>query len=190
MLFTGRQYDTLPSHIESASPVYKAISTRISDRNSSLNGYALAVTDSLHEFTKTPRVPWNGDVSRFDEPPAEHEAEEYGAVVYPDRLEVPFGVSSESLESGQLERFCASLPQCSISSNDAESQLKMSAGSVANANIDLFVCTHGKRDCRCGDVGASLYEALCREARRRNVGHAAQGFKEGSGPIRIHRTTQ
>ncbi|KAJ2918963.1 hypothetical protein MD484_g1431, partial [Candolleomyces efflorescens] len=36
--------------------------------------------------------------------------------------------------------------------------------------IDLYVCTHGARDCRCGETGGAVFRALKREVDRLGVG--------------------
>lgn len=35
--------------------------------------------------------------------------------------------------------------------------------------VHIYVCTHGSRDCRCGDVGEPLYQAINKEIARRKV---------------------
>ncbi|KAF7792659.1 hypothetical protein EIP86_003756 [Pleurotus ostreatoroseus] len=36
--------------------------------------------------------------------------------------------------------------------------------------LNLYVCTHGERDCRCAEHGGAVYEALRAEVRRRGLG--------------------
>ena len=186
VLFTGRPYNTLPSHIESVSPLYKAILKQ----GTELQDYALAITDSTHISTQGTQISWRGDTSRFEKPSEDQNAEAYGAVIYPDRIEVPFAITMATVANGKLREFCKSLSVAPIRDNFQESMFIPEVSPVKSHDVDIFICTHGARDCRCGDVGASYYEALVKEAKRRRVGHAAQLFKEGSGPIRIHRTTQ
>lgn len=40
-------------------------------------------------------------------------------------------------------------------------------GDVEGASVLLLVCTHGSRDCRCGDTGGKLVRALQEELERR-----------------------
>lgn len=48
------------------------------------------------------------------------------------------------------------------------------------------MCTHGSRDCRCGDLGEPLYQALVKEARRRKLG-GEMGDAEAEDGVRIAR---
>ena len=48
----------------------------------------------------------------------------------------------------------------------------------------IFVCTHRTRDCRCGDIGEPLYDALLHEIKRRKLGGE---LKSGTDGVRIAR---
>jgi Sucrase/ferredoxin-like len=50
---------------------------------------------------------------------------------------------------------------------------------VTREEIDVYVCTHGARDCRCGDVGGSVAEALRREAQRLNEAGSSPRIRVG-----------
>ncbi|KAJ3481404.1 hypothetical protein NLI96_g7680 [Meripilus lineatus] len=41
--------------------------------------------------------------------------------------------------------------------------------SASSPTLHLYVCTHGERDCRCGDTGGKVYEALRREVKDRGL---------------------
>lgn len=37
------------------------------------------------------------------------------------------------------------------------------------AGNEILVCTHGSRDCRCGDIGGDLVQSLRETARKRGI---------------------
>jgi hypothetical protein len=45
---------------------------------------------------------------------------------------------------------------------------KAKNGNVDSEDVQLYVCTHGSRDCRCGDVGGGVVKALREGLARRN----------------------
>ncbi|KAK9899800.1 hypothetical protein P389DRAFT_4199 [Cystobasidium minutum MCA 4210] len=190
VIFSGRKYDTLPSHINTTSRLYEQIVERMQDAESPLSKMALAVTDASHPCTSPPEKKWNGKANRFDEPERGPDAEDesYGAVVYPDRVSLPFPITQESVENRILEGFLHGLPSRSIAEK-IEDKTTTELVTRTSPEIDVYVCTHGARDCRCGDIGSAFYDALVFEAKRRGLGNAAHTFGEGKGPIRIHRTT-
>lgn len=49
------------------------------------------------------------------------------------------------------------------------SQLAPKTGKEQEAKLHLFVCTHGSRDCRCGDTGGDVAKALHEEISKRNL---------------------
>lgn len=135
VLFTGRPYDTLPSHIDAVSPLYKAITDRLKDATSPLATYALAVTDSSHPLTSKTITPWEKNANRFDIKPLTQD-EAYGAVIYPDRISVPFALTRDGVTDQQLDEFCKTLPPAGIlESGDADSLQPRD-----NNSIDVFVC--------------------------------------------------
>lgn len=133
MLFTGRPYDTLPSHIDAVSPLYKAILERAKAATNPLSSYALAVTDSSHPSTSKPSTTWHQNANRFDQPTPDQEA--YGAVIYPDRISLPFAVTQASIASGKLEDFHSSLQKSLINED-----LDVLGTAKAVKEIDVFVC--------------------------------------------------
>ncbi|KAL7009310.1 hypothetical protein EMMF5_000940 [Cystobasidiomycetes sp. EMM_F5] len=188
VLFTGRKYDSIPSHVDSVSPIYRQLAERIKDPNSPLRSYALALTDSSAKHTTPATQQWNPATIRFEKPSTKGDSqrEQYGIVIYPDRLQVPFEVTEESISTGQLEDFCHTIPPRQISNSTKD---KTEQAETLRQDLDIFVCTHRQRDCRCGDVGSAFYSALIRELRKRQLGNEATEFDQGSGPIRVHRTT-
>jgi hypothetical protein len=56
---------------------------------------------------------------------------------------------------------------------EVEEQLRMHAEGVSGAtssnsnDVHLYVCTHGARDCRCGDTGGAVAQAVRDELRKR-----------------------
>jgi hypothetical protein len=76
---------------------------------------------------------------------------EHGRVTIPD-------VSSKNIE--KVANTLLSLPS---SSGEHWSNL------AASAPIHIYVCTHGARDCRCGDTGGAVYKTLLEEVVRRRM---------------------
>ncbi|KAI0683235.1 Sucrase/ferredoxin-like-domain-containing protein [Cytidiella melzeri] len=94
------------------------------------------------------------------------EGERYSAVAfsaYNSALDVP-EINLQNVESVAAKlRKHASPP-------GAET-LSRSVGSAKQQDevIHLYVCTHGQRDCRCGDTGGAVFDALCEEVQRRSL---------------------
>ncbi|KII85498.1 hypothetical protein PLICRDRAFT_116041 [Plicaturopsis crispa FD-325 SS-3] len=68
---------------------------------------------------------------------------------------------------GRLE-----LPSVSLDNiEDVESRLKehLLGPPTATDDIHLYVCTHGQRDCRCGDTGGAVVAALREEVQKRSL---------------------
>ena len=102
---------------------------------SPLSSYALAVTDSTHPLTGKNLTPWDKDANRFD-PKTSVPDEEYGAVVYPDRISLPFALTEESIANEQLDQFCSSLPVAGV----AEKEVVFDRHPSNTQNLDVFVC--------------------------------------------------
>lgn len=102
---------------------------------SPLSSYALAVTDSTHPLTGKNLTPWDKDANRFSPKPAKQD-ELYGAIVYPDRISLPFALTEKSIANEQLEAFCKSLPAAGMAENEASVDRRPST----TQNIDVFVC--------------------------------------------------
>jgi hypothetical protein len=136
VIFSGRKYETLPSHINAVSPLYEDIVARMQDTASPLSKYALAVTDASHPSTVPPKKQWDGNANRFDKPDHNAEEESYGAVVYPDRKEVPFPLTQETVNKRLLDGFLQGLPSQEIS----DEVNKVALASKRSPDIDVFVC--------------------------------------------------
>lgn len=88
---------------------------------------------------------------------------------------LPEGVASATVFStlgGRLE-----IPHLTLENmNEVESRLKahiqhgpIEAGT--DEQIHLYICTHGARDCRCGEHGSQVARALKEETERRKLNH-------------------
>lgn len=136
VIFSGRKYETLPSHINAVSPLYEDIVARMQDSASPLSKYALAVTDASHPATTPPKTEWDGNANRFDKPDRNAEEESYGAVVYPDRKQVPFPITQETVNARLLDGFLQGLPPQEVS----DQVKKVDLASRRSPDIDVFVC--------------------------------------------------
>ncbi|KAJ7621321.1 Sucrase/ferredoxin-like-domain-containing protein [Roridomyces roridus] len=83
----------------------------------------------------------------------------------------PAAVTAFSPLGGRIE-----LPALSEDNVDEIAEtLKQHATTATNAppptdgRIHMYVCTHGERDCRCGDTGGKVFQALKEEVQRRGV---------------------
>lgn len=70
-------------------------------------------------------------------------------------------ISTENLESVQ-ER---------LRSHGSPASLPDDAELSGSEDIHIYVCTHRKRDCRCGDAGVPVLEALREEVAKRQLSH-------------------
>ena len=50
----------------------------------------------------------------------------------------------------------------------------LSAQNGRTGPVEVYVCTHGSRDCRCADRGGPLFDALKDEVRRRGLGESVK----------------
>ncbi|GAA6007049.1 uncharacterized protein JCM10292_003441 [Rhodotorula paludigena] len=162
-----------PSHLEAVSPLYRQLGKRFA-AHPGLAKLGFSFTDAGSEPVEEQ---WDVTRSKFDEPREGGREERYSATVYPDFLHIP-DFSLSSLAS--FEELYLSLPPsapASVSSSSTEP-------SSAPVRTHIFVCTHGSRDCRCGDLGEPLYQALLREVRRRKLGGE---LRDGQDGVRIAR---
>ncbi|KAH9950727.1 Sucrase/ferredoxin-like-domain-containing protein [Amylocystis lapponica] len=96
------------------------------------------------------------------------------------------GFTGLGAESGEPEKYSATLfsanggqlglPEVSLANLDAvERQLREYAlrprEQERPARLHLYVCTHGERDCRCGETGGEVHRALRAEVAKRGIGH-------------------
>ncbi|GJN91172.1 hypothetical protein Rhopal_004190-T1 [Rhodotorula paludigena] len=162
-----------PSHLEAVSPLYRQLGKRFA-AHPDLAKLGFSFTDAGNWPVEEQ---WDAARTKFDEPREGGGEERYSATVYPDFLHIP-DFSLSSLAS--FEELYRSLPPpapASVSSSSTEP-------STAPARTHIFVCTHGSRDCRCGDLGEPLYQALLREIRRRKLGGE---LRDGQDGVRIAR---
>ncbi|KAL8276238.1 hypothetical protein RQP46_011355 [Phenoliferia psychrophenolica] len=113
---------------------------------------------------------------RFESPESGVE-EQLAGWLYPDFLPLPKPLSIATL--AELESYFATLPPPRLPSSPANPP-------PSNPRTHIYVCTHGSRDCRCGDLGEPLYQALVREARWRKIGGA---MSDGTDGVRISRVS-
>ncbi|GAA97591.1 uncharacterized protein L969DRAFT_94733 [Mixia osmundae IAM 14324] len=153
ILFTGRDDSTWPSHIDKVSPLYRSLNRLTSVPAMSRSGTISVNISStkLSGLTRSAGKPWDPTVSKVDKEVSEDQAgtEEYGAVIYPEMLEVPFPLSMATLSDFQAFYESLVLPEA----RDVDKK-------------HIFVCTHNNRDCRCGVIGSQLFTALARYIRR------------------------
>jgi len=77
-----------------------------------------------------------------------------------------------SVSGGRLE-----IPEVSMENiNEVEASLKAhtqrdSVTQETHQEIHFYVCTHGARDCRCGQQGGLVVRLLKEEVERRDMGH-------------------
>lgn len=93
----------------------------------------------------------------------------YEATLYPDFIPVPSPISLSTLAS--FESFYLGLPSPSPPS--------AASASGTSRRADIYVCTHGSRDCRCADLGEPLYQALVKEVVRRKLGESVKVRRVG-----------
>jgi hypothetical protein len=98
---------------------------------------------------------WSADQPVFSNAGGVQETETYAATAFSlfGRLDIP-SLSLQNMDQvvEKLRRH-ADAPSVTHTSND----------------VHLYVCTHGARDCRCGDRGQPLVTALREEVARRNL---------------------
>lgn len=103
---------------------------------------------------------------------------QYSATIYPDFVDVPslsiaeWSAFEQTLDN--LPPVGSPLPSTSAAGNRPE-------------RTHIFVCTHRTRDCRCGDLGEPLYEALLGEIRRRKLGGELTAAEAGASGVHIAR---
>lgn len=103
-----------------------------------------------------------------------------GLVNFSWSAEQPVSRNVEEIESYAATAFSPSgrLDIPSLSSSNMNDVVRMlashasaSSGTRASVDVNLYVCTHGARDCRCGDRGGLVVRALRDEVERRNLKH-------------------
>ena len=105
----------------------------------------------------------------------------YSATLYPDFKHFPsFSLSSLAAFEEEFD----SLPRLPTRSPTLPS-------SQGSPRTHIYVCTHGSRDCKCGDLGEKLFQALLSEVKRRKLGgelstSSDEGGSGGDG-VRVSR---
>ncbi|GAA5863910.1 hypothetical protein JCM3774_004415 [Rhodotorula dairenensis] len=171
LIHTPHPTATWPSHLHAASPLAKHLQDRWQERPE-LAKLGFNFTDGGQG---SPVQAWDPTRTKFDEPQADAAAERYSAVIYPDFVEIP---SLSIDEFPAFEKLLARLPEPSAVLP------RVTSGNAAPQQTHIFVCTHRTRDCRCGDIGEPLYDALLREIKRRKLGGE---LKAGTDGVRIAR---
>ncbi|KAI5480173.1 ferredoxin [Pseudohyphozyma bogoriensis] len=148
VIHTPHPPSTWPSRIESASPLYVGLAERWG-RHEELSKVGFAFSDGGK----------NGGEG-FEE--GKFENESYEAYLYPDYLRIP-SISLSNLAS--IESLILSLP-----SSPPTPPPSATTSSPPKKRATIYVCTHGSRDCRCGDLGEPLVTALESEVEWRKLG--------------------
>ncbi|GAA5935241.1 uncharacterized protein JCM15063_000979 [Sporobolomyces koalae] len=149
VIHSAHPASTWPSHLESTSPLFRELARRWTTASDGTPAPLRSLGFTFSEDLKSEhavRQPWDPSRSKFDQLPSKKgEQELYSATLYPDFIHYPrFSLSSLR----EFESDLASLPP------------PASASSAADNRVDIYVCTHGTRDCRCGDLGEQFYQAL------------------------------
>ncbi|SCV69842.1 BQ2448_1236 [Microbotryum intermedium] len=160
VIHTHHDASTWPSHLESTSALYKQLGQRWAKLPQlSKLGFGMSDLGSRKGKGAMDQVGrWDRTTNRFEEPKASAPEEVYSATLYPDFIEVP-KISLSSIET--FENLFLSL-------DPVATETAVSA-TPAPSRRDIYVCTHGTRDCRCGDIGEPLYQKLVERAQRRDL---------------------
>ncbi|BGP25330.1 ferredoxin [Rhodotorula toruloides] len=172
VIHTPHPTSTWPSHLESVSHLYRELGQRWA-KHPELSKLGFGMSDG---GTGPVEEQWDSRKSKFDEPAelGEDKEERYSATLYPDFLQIP-DLSPSSIAS--FESLYRSLP--------SPQPIQPSSGTIsAPPRTHIFVCTHTTRDCRCGDLGEPLYQALLKEIQRRKLGGE---LRDGEDGVRIAR---
>lgn len=99
----------------------------------------------------------------------------YSATLYPDFIPIP-SLSISTLS--KFEQFYLSLPSPPSPTPSNNTQKN-------NQRVDIYVCTHGSRDCRCGELGEPLYESILKEVGKRDLSSGGGGGER----VRVRRVS-
>lgn len=86
----------------------------------------------------------------------------YSATLYPDFIPIP-SLSISTLS--KFEQFYLSLPSPPTPTPTPSNNTRKDK----TRRVDIYVCTHGSRDCRCGELGEPLYQSILKEVRKRDL---------------------
>ncbi|GAA5854128.1 hypothetical protein JCM8547_008239 [Rhodosporidiobolus lusitaniae] len=179
LIHTPHPDSTWPSHLDSVSPLYRTLGQRWAKSDSKeLRELGFNFTDA---GKGAERKEWDKEIGRFERPEEGGEEEVYSATLYPDFIDFPtFSLSSLP----DFEFLFTSLSPAPSLMPSPSSPAHAPSSTPTSKRTHIFVCTHSSRDCRCGDFGEPLYQALVREAKRRGLGGE---LKEGEKGVRIAR---
>lgn len=116
---------------------------------------------------------WGGNVN-LAWLPEDGESNERTAPEWEDSEHETYRVTAFSTHRGFLE-----IPHLSMENVDEVAEtLQRHSQRPEGAEVDilatsplyLYVCTHGERDCRCGDIGGAVFAALQQEVKKHNLG--------------------
>ncbi|CEL53589.1 hypothetical protein RSOLAG1IB_06444 [Rhizoctonia solani AG-1 IB] len=145
ILQTSHPPRTWPSKLQDASPLLRDISALLKKHGGIVN---FAWTPPLSE------APAEESVLAYDVWQENDKPESYKGVLYSsDRDPYTMPVVSKS----SLPELSSIIPR-PLQSPGAFGP--PNSRSSAARTIDIYVCTHGTRDCRCGDIGGEIVQAL------------------------------
>ncbi|GAA5871484.1 hypothetical protein JCM16303_000768 [Sporobolomyces ruberrimus] len=180
VIHTPQRSTAWPSHLESVSPLYKHLGEKWSKSSETrLKELGFGVSEGGDKATGQSEV-WDPSKSKFDQPPTninDGSEEVYSATLYPDFLHFS-EFSLSSLPSFEQSFLSLPPPTPSTSTSSPSSEAR---------STHIYVCTHGSRDCRCGDLGEKLYQSLLSEIKRRKLGGELTSSEEGREGVRIGR---
>ncbi|KAG8892894.1 hypothetical protein FRC01_013896, partial [Tulasnella sp. 417] len=138
VLHTTRPPSTWPPRIEASSPLLRELKRKLTPFKGTVT-FAYSPEGGKAQPTHDAETDFGWD---------EAGPEAYAATLY---------------RAGSSE--CVDLPRVDAST-DVRSLVNSTAGPPAappNDEVHFYVCTHGSRDCRCGDVGADVADTLREE---------------------------
>ena len=132
VLFTGRDYASFQSRFEDQSPLYRALTQRVQDKDGALFGCNIAVTNATLADTGL----------QASTAPTENSAsgESFDAVIYPERIALPFTLTSASVESGRVDDFISNLPRQSLVTSIDSCTQKERRDLQSTSPVDIYVC--------------------------------------------------
>jgi hypothetical protein len=99
-----------------------------------------------------------------------------GVEAYRARLLFPDGkvfvydsFDTSTLDSEAFARDVAYVPDGQTSTDPESASSRSTVNRAGQDGVEILVCTHGSRDCRCGDRGGALVRALRHEVEKRGL---------------------
>ncbi|KAK4054684.1 hypothetical protein OIO90_003496 [Microbotryomycetes sp. JL221] len=184
ILQTPHDAQTWPSHIESTSRLYQSLGRKqdllpwsSSSSNKSGGGegdegtsqsiplpWGFTFSDGGQAKQGQHIETWDKTKSRFDNQISTNELETLGGWIYPDFIKL------DQISPDTLDEVKSDLANKLQSTTSTSSATTISSDAAPPKRVHIFVCTHGSRDCRCGDLGEPLFQALVRDVERRKLG--------------------